>query len=450
VSTLNRLLDALPRTRLGCLSREVPAFRACGVTGFYVAVLVLIGGGLLAGRSPLVLAGLAGVCAASFFVYTYLRMWVTGRETLVLLEHVWFALAASAAWLWALGEPVLPYLDVVAVALCPFLAAGRVGCTLVGCCHGRPSRFGVVYPEHCAADGFPHQLVGVRLFPVPAIEAVALAGTGVAGLCALPFAAAGQVMVWFLLAYAVTRFGLEGLRGDRRPHLLGLSQARWMALAEVGAVLAFGESPRPAAVASFALLAGLLLVAVVLCVRWDSRRLLASRHVAELRDLTRTAIDEAESAAAPPRPESRRTAHGASIAASANGSAAHVSLSLPGMAVDLPLLCDLAAAAFPELRPDATSLSRGRILHLSLPCPLPPEPPRQSPGLGTALYARIVRHSQQGTEPAEGPVELPTPVPVPPPTPALPAPPVRARGWWFAVNGGTGEAEPRPAGARNI
>lgn len=81
---------------LGLYTREVPTFRTCGITGFYVALLVLFAGGLITGRSLLVLAVLALVSGLSFFVYTYLRMWITGREELVLLEHVWFALATLA------------------------------------------------------------------------------------------------------------------------------------------------------------------------------------------------------------------------------------------------------------------------------------------------------------------------------------------------------------------
>ena len=32
-----------------------------------------------------------------------------------------------------------PYLDATALGLGAFLACGRVGCTLAGCCHGRPA-----------------------------------------------------------------------------------------------------------------------------------------------------------------------------------------------------------------------------------------------------------------------------------------------------------------------
>jgi hypothetical protein len=407
--SLNRFLDALPRTRLGCLGREVPAFRTCGVVGFYLAVLVNFAGGLLTERSLLVLAGLALVCALSFFAYTYLRKWITGHESLVLLEHVWFALACSALTLGALGEPVLPYLDVVSVALCVFLAAGRVGCTLVGCCHGRPSSIGITYGETCARDGFARHLVGVRLFPVPAIEGAGLIVIGLTGLVALPLAQPGKVFVWFLLAYSVMRFGLEGLRGDRRPQFLGLSQARWMSLAEVTAALWWfegGQVSGPRLCVFGALLAALIGV-LVLRRRWDVRpHLLAPAHVRELRELVRA---ETASGSVSKSPVSKSTSCGVTAAVSATGRGQagvfHVSLALPGGQGDLELLCDLAESAFPELAPDDAGFSTGRVLHFLLPTPL--RDTARAPATAGVLYGSLARRLQRGDEPLEEPTVEP-------------------------------------------
>ncbi|MFN0122731.1 MAG: prolipoprotein diacylglyceryl transferase family protein, partial [Blastocatellia bacterium] len=355
---LNDLFDALPRTRAGLLTHEVPAFRACGVTGFYIALITAFAGCLLTGRSLLVMACLNLVCAFAFYAYTYLRRWITGVEMLVLLEHVWFALACNALALWLLGEPVLAYMDILGVALCPFLAAGRFGCTLVGCCHGKPSAIGVVYDEQCARDGFGRHLVGVRLFPVPAMEAAGLILIGLIGLAALPFAPVGRVFAWFLLAYSIMRFGLEGLRGDRRPHLWGFSQARWMAMAETALALRLGApAQRMPGAAIYALLALALIAAVYFRWRLDWRRqLFLPPHLAELQQAAQRNFP-ALPAYSPAPPVSHTTSQQVTMAISPAGAEqghlAHISLSLPDRRSDLLTLCDLAALVFPGLRVDS-------------------------------------------------------------------------------------------------
>ncbi|MGE3308992.1 MAG: prolipoprotein diacylglyceryl transferase family protein [Limisphaerales bacterium] len=420
--TLNRFLDGLPRTRVGTGHRPAPAFRTCGIVGFYVALITLFAGGLLAGRSLVVLAAIALVSGLSFFVYTYLRKWITGREELVLLEHVWFAYACNAGTLLLLGEPLLPYLDLFSVALCPFLAAGRVGCTLVGCCHGLPSSFGIKYTEECAADGFPRHLVGIRLFPAPTLEGIGLVLIGLTGLIALPFAAPGRVLAWFLLAYAIMRFGLEGIRGDRRPHFLGLSQARWMALGETGLALGFGAGVPPAIAGGVGMA---LLVTLILALDQKNQnnpriRLLAQEHVQELRELARDFVGS-NSRKAPARPESKATSRGVTLAATPQTGSPnaewHVSLRLPTEHTELPLLCELAARAFPELPPRSAAVSSGQVLHFGLPSNLPPNVPSSHQShlshlshLGTALYGVVLHKLQHPSEPE--PYE---PAPAPPP-----------------------------------
>jgi prolipoprotein diacylglyceryltransferase len=402
--SLNALLDSLPRTRLGRWGRETPAYQGLGIAGFYGALIVVFAGGLLAGRSLLVLAGLALVCALSFFAYTYLRRWITGQERLVLLEHVWFALAASAATLWALREPSAPYLDIVAAGMCFFLAAGRAACTLVGCCHGRPASLGIVYGDECAADGFPRHLVGVRLLPVPAIEMFGLVGIGASGLAALPFARPGLVFAWFLLSYAVLRFGLEGLRGDARPEFLGLSRARWMALAQAGGVLWWLEGAaldRTRIVVACVLLATLVAGLIVMKASDRSRGILRPSHVLEVR--------AAIPAELPERPLVRATSQGVKIAVSDSGAAfgaeAHVSLSLASGRADLELLCQLAARAFPEVPPEAASPGGRAILHLLVA--VPPAAGEYASGSlaarGSALYGAVVRRAQQRPRPEPEP-----------------------------------------------
>ncbi|MBX3744521.1 MAG: prolipoprotein diacylglyceryl transferase [Verrucomicrobiae bacterium] len=453
IHALNAFLDTLPRTRTGRFHRPVPAFRTCGIVGFYLALLTLFAGGLLTGRSLVILAAVALVSGLSFFAYTYLRKWITGREELVLLEHVWFAFACNALALHLLNQPLLPYLDLISVALCPFLAMGRVGCTLVGCCHGQPSSLGIAYPESCAADGFPPHLVGVRLFPAPALEGLGLVLIGLAGFIALPFAVPGRVFAWFLLAYAIMRFGLEGIRGDPRPHFLGLSQARWMGLAEAGLALGLGMgSPSATTVAiGFALLITLAAVLVHQHRRNPHALLMASEHVQEMRNVARAAFAP-DAHTNPLQPSSHTTSRGATLACSSRAIGPyreyHLSLGLPGRANGIPLLCRIAAAAFPQLLPLSARISQGGYLHLLLAAP---------PGLGTDteapanladnLHGAVLRRLQHeaDTPPLPGPegpatesIEVPEsrvadPVPQASPTrPQSPNPP-----WYFSSGNGT-------------
>lgn len=389
---LNALLDTLPRTRFGTASREVPAFRTCGVAGFYAAVAATLGGGLLAGRPLPVLALLCLTAALSFFAYTYLRRWITGRETLVLLEHVWFAEACMAAVLAALGVPVLAYLDVIAPALALFLAGGRTGCLLVGCCHGRPSSLGIVYGDAAVRDGLPAHLAGVRLFPVQALEAAGLLFLAFTGLAALPFAAEGAVFAWFLAGYAVLRFATEGLRGDRRPHWLGMSVPRWMSLAELGVALWISRGAeawqRDAAILALLLagFAGGLLVRRA----FDRRApLLAPEHVEEL---ARTVTALARNGGSTAAPATGATSRGvtAALSARANGPP-HVSFSLPDGVRDAELLCTLVERSRPDVAPEGAALSPGGVLHVALA-----GGGAAAPG---ALYGAVVRRMQ--SPPAE-------------------------------------------------
>src|SRR5207248_1775 len=92
----------------------------------------------------------------------------------------------------------------------------------------------------------------------------------------------------------------------------------------------------------------------------------------------------------------------------------------------LVLLCDLVAATFPEAQPEAASLTSGRVLHLTLPHPLPPgaAPPAESASRAAVLYGAIVRRQQRDADATpEPPPAAPAPPRPDPPTPPAPRPP---------------------------
>jgi hypothetical protein len=374
----NALLDSIPRTRVRVLGRATPAFRACGVAGFYAAVVLVLVLGPLAGRSLFALLGASSACGLSFYAYAYLRKRLTGREKLVLLEHVWVALAACVGLFGALGVPVLAHLDVVVVAMAFFLACGRVGCLMVGCCHGHPSELGVCYGDDAVRDGFAAHLSGVRLFPVQLLESVGLALLGVAMIPILFVTPEGACTSTFLGGYAVMRFGLEGLRGDPRPHLLGLSQSRWMALAELVAVLGLaayqaGVRPLPREMLGGGLVASFGLGALMLrfgVAAWRQRALFSPRHVAELRETLR-----ALTATAGKEPLARVSSLGVQLAVSEVSSSdrgqgggaseppkrAALSLCAPDRGIEPDVVLRLAAVlGYPA--PDSARLLPGGVL----------------------------------------------------------------------------------------
>lgn len=385
----NDWLDQFPRVRFATFAQPTPAFRACGIAGFYLAIVVTLATGLGRGRDLAVLALLCAVCGCSFYAYAHARRWLVGRETIVLLEHVWFALACAAGALAALHEPMMGYLDNVVCGLTVFLASGRLGCFLVGCCHGLPASCGVRYGEAHARDGFPQELVGVRLFPVQLIEALALAVFGVVCVFFALLAVEGSALYFFLLSYAVLRFGLEAIRADLRPTLLGISQARWMAIAQCAIVVALfeREHPRVTALAILGAICGLLFLGMLGRGLFGVRaRALRRSHLQALRDAARTPEGD--------EPVAVRGPQGFSVAASSGGRI--VSVSAPAGAYDLPLLCDVTCAAFPELDVASAVLTGAGILVAELPRGIPETKPSINPRGGFRLFAHLARQAQGG------------------------------------------------------
>ena len=73
-------------------------------------------------------------------------------------------------------------LDYAMIGLGICLATGRVGCLMVGCCHGRPARVGIVYgPEHIEPR-LPAPVPGTKLVPVQLVEAAVVAAVTAAAV----------------------------------------------------------------------------------------------------------------------------------------------------------------------------------------------------------------------------------------------------------------------------
>jgi prolipoprotein diacylglyceryltransferase len=213
-----------PRLRIGPLH----AFQACVLAGCAVGAVLL---GALGANRGLPIWTPAAVLAGAvlgFFALAMATKVASGRESLTLYHHAAATLLVTAVLATLVGMPRLLVLDVTATGLAAGLACGRVGCLLVGCCHGRPAAHGIRYPAGHAAAGFPPHLVGVNLVPVQALEALWLAGVASGGAWLVAGGAEpGTGLTWCVSAYAAGRFLLEPLRGDEPRHLRwGLSPAQ--------------------------------------------------------------------------------------------------------------------------------------------------------------------------------------------------------------------------------
>jgi prolipoprotein diacylglyceryltransferase len=235
----DRQLDRMVRTRVRVLARPRSSFRVCGMTGLVSAVLLAT---MLIGSRGLTLWPMAAIvlsAVATFFALAMLTKVVTGQEKLIYYHHEIAVLSVAAVTLWLLRRPVLPYLDATLLGVGLFLVCGRVGCLMVGCCHGRPCRCGVRYGADHVAEGFTRHYVGIRLFPIQAVESLWALGVVIIGTTmVLAGSPPGTALAWYIVTYDVGRFCFEFARGDSdRPYHMGFSEAQWISLVLTWAVV---------------------------------------------------------------------------------------------------------------------------------------------------------------------------------------------------------------------
>ena len=268
----------------------MPVFRICGLAGLALAAL---SAALLArafGLAMWVVALLWCEAVLAGWAVAVMEKLVRGREVLVYFHHQFAVLGLSWITLMALGQPALPYLDVAAISLGVFLACGRVGCFLAGCCHGRPHRWGIRYQCSHTEGRVADCLDEVRLLPVQLVESGWVVISVL--LAILLRDRPGSSLSIYLGAYAAGRFWFEFLRGDAgRPYFTRLSEAQWTSLATLALLLALG---------GFGLLpmywwqaAALLSVAAV--PRGD-RLLFGAAHVQEIAQALAMALDQTSAA----------------------------------------------------------------------------------------------------------------------------------------------------------
>jgi phosphatidylglycerol:prolipoprotein diacylglycerol transferase len=170
------------------------------------------------------------------------RFWTGG------LTYYGGLLAALATASWLLRRDGFPFwraADMAGFTVPLGLSLGRMGCLLEGCCFGAPSplpwalRFP---PGSPAATRFG----AVTVHPTQIYESLgALVISGVCLFLVHPRKRYdGQVLVAFLILYAVLRALLEILRRDDRGALIGLSTSQWIGIGLVLFALGLHRSRR--------------------------------------------------------------------------------------------------------------------------------------------------------------------------------------------------------------
>lgn len=143
-----------PQLTIGFLKRKIYAFHFFGVLGYLAgsSLGMCLGYFLWLSISIILLMSLLG--AATFFALAILAKIFTGGETIVYYHHEIAILIMCSVVLKLLHLPVLQYLDITIIGIATFLSFGRMGCFSVGCCHGKPSKGGVIYGREYVKAGF--------------------------------------------------------------------------------------------------------------------------------------------------------------------------------------------------------------------------------------------------------------------------------------------------------
>ena len=239
MKAINNYLDKRAHPEIRLFHWHPSAFQVFGYTGLVLAILTTMILLVLLGLSPWVMIGVIGIAILTFSGLAMVTKIITGEEQLIYYHHEIASMIMATIFLKIMNQPILPYLDITILGIGAFLVCGRVGCLMVGCCHGRPNELGVRYRKEHASAGFPKYLVGVRLFPIQAVESLWVFGVVLTGVIfMLTGSLPGEVLAWYVIIYGIGRFCFESARGDpARPYHWGFSEAQWTSVILMGAIV---------------------------------------------------------------------------------------------------------------------------------------------------------------------------------------------------------------------
>ncbi len=120
----------------------------------------------------------------------------------------------TAMWYFKrLNIPILSMLDVLAVSTVIIQIIGRLGCFFAGCCYGIPtnSSFGVTFPLTHSVSVHPTQLYEASILAIFLVLLFIFKKNKKFN---------GQLFLFYLGFYGISRYGIELLRGDTRGQII--------------------------------------------------------------------------------------------------------------------------------------------------------------------------------------------------------------------------------------
>lgn len=242
VRALARLLDRIVfrSHHLRPFGIDYHPYLVCADASLLTVVVVSCVFSLVFGLELWRLLVMIAAAAAIFPLFLILKQRLLFIPTRVYLQDLlFFILPMGFLIARFLDIPLRALLDFAGIAVPLAHGVGRVGCFLGGCCFGKPSTLGVLYPR-LVWDHIPRRRrflpapdPGRRVFPLQLLEAgfEFTVFLFLATRLALHPALRGDSLPMYLIAYAVFRFGAEFYRGDDwRKYYGPFSQAQWLSL----------------------------------------------------------------------------------------------------------------------------------------------------------------------------------------------------------------------------
>ncbi len=218
-----------PQLNINVFGKRINSFIFFGVLGYLLGVSVGIVLSIKLHLSVQIILMMSLISMIVFFLLAYIVKVVSREENIVYYHHEIAITICCTLVLIFLKQPILPYLDVMILGIGTFLIFGRLGCFSVGCCHGKPSKYGVKYDENHVREGFTWYYKNIKLFPVQLVEASFAAFIVITGIALLIIKVKpGTVFLYYSISYSLFRFFIEFFRGDsERPIWVGVSEAQW-------------------------------------------------------------------------------------------------------------------------------------------------------------------------------------------------------------------------------